>query len=44
MGTNNSENHETWVTKVISVGKDLVSLLRDGALFLLAVLLIVFPT
>jgi len=44
MGTNNSENGGKWITRVISAGKDLVALLRDGTLFLFAVLLIVFPT
>lgn len=44
MGTKNPGQKEMWITRVITVGKDLVSLLRDGALFLLAVLLIVFPT
>lgn len=42
-----SEQTKPSVTTVLSasvgVGKDLVALLRDGALFLLAVLLIVFP-
>ena len=32
-----------WLTASVSVGKDLVSLLRDGAIFILALLLIVFP-
>lgn len=32
------------LAKTISLGKDLVALLRDGALFLLALLLIAFPT
>jgi hypothetical protein len=31
------------LTASVSLGKDLVSLLRDGAIFVLAVLLIVFP-
>ncbi|MFA7241906.1 MAG: hypothetical protein WC091_17470 [Sulfuricellaceae bacterium] len=31
------------ISVFISIGKDLISLLRDGALFLLAVLLVVFP-
>ena len=44
METNTSGTHESWVKVVISVGKDLVSLLRDAALFLLAVLLVIFPT
>jgi len=44
METNTSGTHETWVKDVISVGKDLVALLRDGALFLLAVLLVIFPS
>lgn len=33
----------TVIASVISLGKDLVALLRDGSLFLLAVLLLVFP-
>lgn len=32
------------LTKLISIGKDLVALLRDLALFILALLLLVFPT
>ena len=39
MGTDASKVNESW----ISLGKDLVSLLRDGALFVLAVLLVAFP-
>lgn len=35
---------KTWLATIIALGKDLVALLRDGALFLLAVLLIAFPT
>lgn len=32
------------IASMIAVGKDLVALLRDGSLFVLAVLLLVFPT
>jgi hypothetical protein len=35
---------QSWPTAAVSLGKDLVSLLRDGALFVLAVLLVAFPT
>lgn len=35
---------KNWLATVIALGKDLVALLRDGALFLLALLLIAFPT
>ena len=34
---------QSWLTASVSLGKDLVSLLRDGAIFILALLLIVFP-
>ena len=34
---------QSWLTASVSLGKDLVSLLRDGAIFVLALLLIVFP-
>jgi hypothetical protein len=34
---------QSWLTTSISVGKDLVSLLRDSAIFVLALLLIAFP-
>jgi hypothetical protein len=34
---------QSWLTASVSVGKDLVSLLRDGAIFVLALLLVVFP-
>lgn len=37
------EAKKSWVSAVVSLGKDLVSLLRDSALFILAVLLIAFP-
>ena len=43
MGTDASKVNESWATAAISLGKDLVSLLRDGALFVLALLLVVFP-
>ena len=43
MGTDTSKANESWATRAISLGKDLVSFLRDGALFLLAVLLVVAP-
>src|SRR5262245_31809255 len=33
----------TLVSRFIGIGKDLVSLLRDGALFVLALLLVAFP-
>jgi len=38
-----SKASESWPTRAISFGKDLVSFLRDAALFLLAVLLILAP-
>lgn len=38
-----SANHESRVSAAVSTGKDLVSLLRDSMLFLLALLLIAFP-
>jgi hypothetical protein len=34
---------QSWLSTSVSLGKDLVSLLRDGAIFVLALLLIVFP-
>jgi hypothetical protein len=43
MDLENPSTHPQTISKVISVGKDLVSLLRDGALLVLAVLLIAFP-
>lgn len=43
MGTGASGAPDTWIARVVSIGKDLISLLRDAALFLLAVLLILFP-
>ena len=44
MGKDTQGGNESWVTKATTIGKDLVSLLRDGSLFLLAFLLLVFPT
>jgi hypothetical protein len=35
--------NSSWLASVTGIAKDLVSLLRDGAIFLLAVLLVVFP-
>jgi hypothetical protein len=43
MGAEASKGNESWPTAAISLGKDLVSLLRDEALFVLAVLLVAFP-
>jgi hypothetical protein len=43
MGTDASKVNESSATAAISLGKDLLSLLRDGALFVLAVLLVAFP-
>lgn len=43
MDSEKQEAHRPTITMAISVGKDLISLLRDGALLLLAVLLIAFP-
>jgi len=43
MATDSSATHVPWFSRFIAVGKDLVSLLRDAALFLLAVLLVAFP-
>jgi len=34
---------QSWLAASVSLGKDLVALLRDGAIFVLALLLIVFP-
>jgi hypothetical protein len=43
METDASKASESWAAAAISLGKDLVSFLRDGALFLPAVLLVVAP-
>jgi hypothetical protein len=43
MGTDEKGTHDPWISMAISVGKDLVSLLRDSALFVLAILLVAFP-
>jgi hypothetical protein len=43
MGAEASKGNESWPTAAISLGKDFVSLLRDEALFVLAVLLVAFP-
>lgn len=43
MGNETESGTQSWAAKAIAMGKDLVSLLRDAALFLLAVLLIAFP-
>lgn len=43
MGAGEQGAHESRIAVAISIGKDFISLLRDGALFLLAVLLVVFP-
>src|SRR5262245_36352960 len=43
MSDNLARVNNSWITKFIGVGKDLVALLRDGALLCLAVLLVVFP-
>ena len=37
------KGEQSWLKASVSLGKDLVSLLRDGAIFVLALLLIVFP-
>src|SRR5205807_9823026 len=39
----NSSNLKNYVSSLIVVGKDVVTLLRDSALFLFALLLLVFP-
>ena len=44
MGSDRQETHQSGIAVAISIGKDLISLLRDGALFLLAILLVAFPT
>lgn len=38
-----SGSERSFMSRVIGIGKDLVTLLRDGALLVLAVLLILFP-
>ena len=43
MDTDKPEIQKPGIATAISIGKDLISLLRDGALFLLAVLLVAFP-
>ncbi len=43
MDTDKQDDHKPRISVFISIGKDIISLLRDGALFLLAVLLVVFP-
>ncbi|HZR82113.1 MAG TPA: hypothetical protein VFD92_13540 [Candidatus Binatia bacterium] len=44
MADNGSPDHGSRLSGGISVGKDLLSLLRDASLFILAVLLVVFPS
>ena len=43
MDTDKPEIQKPGIATVISIGKDLISLLRDIVLFLLAVLLLAFP-
>jgi len=43
MDTDERGAHNSWIAMTISIGKDLVSLLRDSALFVLAILLVAFP-
>lgn len=43
MGSEKQEGQRSLIEIILSIGKDLVSLLRDGALLLLAFLLLVFP-
>ena len=43
MNTDNAKFDSSWITTATSVAKDIVALLRDSSLFLLAVLLVVFP-
>lgn len=43
METDDKNKNESRISNVISLGKDIISLLRDGALLVLAILLVVFP-
>ena len=43
MAADNEVSHQPLVSTFVSIGKDTVAMLRDGMLFLLAVLLILFP-
>jgi hypothetical protein len=43
MANESAKGNESAASAVVSLGKDAVALLRDGALFVLAALLIVFP-
>ncbi len=43
MTTDEHSMRKPWFALAISLGKDLIALLRDGALFLLALLLVAFP-
>jgi hypothetical protein len=43
MSTDTAKLDSSWIATATAIAKDLVSLLRDGALFLLAVLLVIFP-
>jgi len=43
MSDNSTPMNNSWIATSVGVGKDFVSLLRDGALLFLAVLLVVFP-